>query len=98
MRHTARLYHSTWRWGAKCFDRESFSGLFVNQDVGAAHSDVALGGFVLMRRLKLHSLQSHVLVHADDGVVRPGHANIRYIGRSLWQDGGVGGLNVGMRS
>src|SRR5579859_6974702 len=82
----------------KILDRELFraederldgtrvSGGFVHVDAHGVHLDVALGNFEPSGKAVEEALDDAFLAHADDGIVRPGHARVGDESRALGED------------
>ena len=74
--------------------RFTTGGIYVDQ--GAAKAGAVFGGFETRGHLGQKALDGLLWLHADDRIVRPRHAGICQIGRSLWQDALVSCLDMCM--
>ena len=64
----------------------------------ALDPDAALGRLEADGHARAHPVDGQVRLDADDGVVRPGHADVRDRRRAAALDARVGGLHVRVRA
>jgi hypothetical protein len=83
---------------AEAFDGAGAAGGFVDVDEDCVHLDVAFGYGEAGRHGVEETLHDALLLHADDGIVRAGHADVGDIGGAAREDVLVGGGDVGVRA
>src|SRR5664280_2143787 len=77
-------------------DRRRSAGL--RGDQGGIQPDGPVADLELLRELSEEALQDDVGADADDGVQRPGHADVGHVGRAAGQDARVRRLHVRVRA
>src|SRR5271157_4212136 len=79
-------------------DRAGAAGGFVHVEQDGVHADVALGDREFRRHAVEKSLNDALLLHADDGIVRAGHADVGDVSGAPGEDALVGGGDVRVRA